>query len=242
MGRELAIAFPEAREQFELADRVLGERYEQPLSGYVFPPPSFTPEEQRRRQSELTDTHVAQAALGATELAYLRVLETLGVVPELTAGHSYGEFVALAAAGGIAVEQLLRVSEARGRFMKEAGAGRGRRDGGRRRAPDALAPLLEGGGVVAANLNSPRQTVLSGPQEHVEAAVEWCRERGVGARMLPVACAFHSPHVAGAAAALRAAARAHQPRRPARAGVLQHDRRGARAADRRRSPRCSPST
>ena len=65
-------------------------------------------------------------------------------------------------------------------------------------APDALAALLEGGGVVAANLNSPRQTVLSGPQEHVEAAVEWCRERGVGARMLPVACAFHSPHVAGA--------------------------------------------
>jgi acyl transferase domain-containing protein/NAD(P)H-dependent flavin oxidoreductase YrpB (nitropropane dioxygenase family)/NAD(P)-dependent dehydrogenase (short-subunit alcohol dehydrogenase family) len=198
MGRELALAFPEAREQFELADRVLADCYEQPLSGYVFPPPSFTPEEQRRCQSELTDTHVAQAALGATELAYLRVLETLGIVPELTAGHSYGEFVALAAAGGIDVEQLLRVSEARGRFMKEASAVEAGAMAAVDAAPDALAPLLEGGGVVAANLNSPRQTVLSGPQEHVEAAVEWCRERGVGARMLPVACAFHSPHVAGA--------------------------------------------
>ncbi len=131
MGRELAIAFPEASEQFELADRVLAGSYEQPLSGYVFPPPSFTPEEQRRRQSELTDTHVAQAALGATELAYLRVLETLGIVPELTAGHSYGEFVALAAAGGIDVEQLLR--GLRGpRALDEGGQrGRGRRDGGR---------------------------------------------------------------------------------------------------------------
>jgi acyl transferase domain-containing protein/NAD(P)H-dependent flavin oxidoreductase YrpB (nitropropane dioxygenase family)/NAD(P)-dependent dehydrogenase (short-subunit alcohol dehydrogenase family) len=198
MGRELAIAFPEAREQFELADRVLADCYEQPLSSYVFPPPSFTSEEQRRRQAELTDTHVAQAALGATELAYLRVLETLGIVPELTAGHSYGEFVALAAAGGIEVQQLLRVSEARGRFMREAGAAEAGAMAAVDAPPDALAPLLEGGGVVAANLNSPRQTVLSGPQEHVEAAVEWCRERGVGARMLPVACAFHSPHVAGA--------------------------------------------
>jgi acyl transferase domain-containing protein/NAD(P)H-dependent flavin oxidoreductase YrpB (nitropropane dioxygenase family) len=198
MGRELALAFPEAREQFELADRVLADCYEQPLSGYVFPPPSFTPEEQRGRQAQLTDTHVAQAALGATELAYLRVLETLGIVPELTAGHSYGEFVALAAAGGIDVQQLLRVSEARGRFMKEAGAAEAGAMAAVDAPPDALAALLEGGGVVAANLNSPRQTVLSGPQEHVEAAVEWCRERGVGARMLPVACAFHSPHVAGA--------------------------------------------
>src|SRR5262249_58593793 len=49
-----------------------------------------------------------------------------------------------------------------------------------------------------ANINSPRQTVLSGAREHVEAAVEWCRGRDIGARMLPVACAFHSPQVAGA--------------------------------------------
>jgi acyl transferase domain-containing protein/NAD(P)H-dependent flavin oxidoreductase YrpB (nitropropane dioxygenase family)/NADP-dependent 3-hydroxy acid dehydrogenase YdfG len=198
MGRELAIAFPEARDRFELADRVLAERYERPLSGYVFPPPSFTPEEKDRRQAELTDTHVAQAALGATELAYLSVLERLGVEPELTAGHSYGEFAALAAAGSLDAEQLLAISEARGRFMKQAAEA----EAGAMVAVDAppaeLTALLEGGGVVAANLNSPRQTVLSGPREHVEAALEWCREREIGARMLPVACAFHSPHVAGA--------------------------------------------
>ena len=45
MGRELALAFPEAREAFELADRVLAERYAQPLSRYIFPPPTFTDEE-----------------------------------------------------------------------------------------------------------------------------------------------------------------------------------------------------
>ncbi len=198
MGRELAMAFPEALEQFELADRILADFYERPLSSYVFPPPSFTPEERRRRQAELTDTHVAQAAIGATELAYLAVLRALGVEPDRTAGHSYGEFAALAAAGGIDAEQMLRISEARGRFMKEAAAAEAGAMVAVEAPPEALTQLLEGGGVVAANLNSPRQTVLSGPREHVEAAVEWCRDRDIGARMLPVACAFHSPHVAGA--------------------------------------------
>ena len=79
MVRELAIAFPEAREPFELADQVLAGSYPQPLSRYIFPPPTFTEEEARRRHAELTDTHVAQAALGAAELAYLRVLSSLGV-------------------------------------------------------------------------------------------------------------------------------------------------------------------
>ncbi len=78
MGRELAIAFPEAREQFELADRVLAGRYERPLSGFVFPPPALAADEKRARQAALTDTHVAQPALGAAELACLGVLDTLG--------------------------------------------------------------------------------------------------------------------------------------------------------------------
>jgi acyl transferase domain-containing protein/NAD(P)H-dependent flavin oxidoreductase YrpB (nitropropane dioxygenase family) len=198
MGGEIAIAFPEARERIEFAERVLADSYERPLSSYIFPPPSFTEEQRSSDQSQLTDTHVAQAALGATELAYIEVLASFGIRPELTAGHSYGEFSALAAAGGIDAEQLMRISEARGRFMKEAAAA----EAGAMVAVDAepadLVALLEGGGVVTANLNSPRQTVLSGPREHVEAAVEWCRERQIGARMLPVSCAFHSPHVAAA--------------------------------------------
>jgi acyl transferase domain-containing protein/NAD(P)H-dependent flavin oxidoreductase YrpB (nitropropane dioxygenase family)/NAD(P)-dependent dehydrogenase (short-subunit alcohol dehydrogenase family) len=198
MGRELALAFGEAREQLELADRVLAGKYERSLSRYIFPPPTFTADERRARQAELTNTHVAQAALGATELACLHVLGSLGVEPEMTAGHSYGEFTALHAAGGLDAEQLLAISEARGRFMKEAAEAEAGAMVAVEAPPEALTQLLEGGGVVTANLNSPTQTVLSGPREHVEAAVEWCRERDISARMLPVACAFHSPHVAGA--------------------------------------------
>jgi acyl transferase domain-containing protein len=198
MGRELALAFPEALECFERVDRVLADRYEQPLSHYVFPPPSFTPEEARRRQAELTETHVAQAALGATDLAYLRVLRALGVEPQMTAGHSYGELVALCGAGSLAEEDLLQLSEARGRYMREAAAGEAGAMAAVDAAPDSLRPVLERGDVVAANLNAPEQTVLSGTRARVEAAVEWCQGHDIRARLLPVACAFHSPHVAPA--------------------------------------------
>ena len=198
MAREVTIAFPEAREPFERADRVLATRYEQPLSRYVFPPPSFTREEQQRRQTELTDTHVAQAALGATDLAYLRVLRALGVEPDLTAGHSYGELVALAAAGSLDEDELLRLSEARGRYMAEAADGEPGAMAAVDAPPDRLEPLLTDGTLVAANLNAPEQTVLSGPRERIDAALQWCREHDLRARALPVACAFHSPHVAAA--------------------------------------------
>jgi acyl transferase domain-containing protein/NADP-dependent 3-hydroxy acid dehydrogenase YdfG len=198
MGRELALAFPEALECFERADRVLADRYEEPLSHYVFPPPSFTPEEARRRQAELTETHVAQAALGATDLAYLRVLRALGVEPQMTAGHSYGELVALCGAGSLAEEDLLKLSEARGRYMREAAAGEAGAMAAVDAAPDSLRPVLERGDVVAANLNAPEQTVLSGPRARVEAAIAWCQGQDIRARPLSVACAFHSPHVAPA--------------------------------------------
>ena len=195
MGGDLAIAFYQARETFEFADRVLANRYEQPLSRFIFPPPQFSEDERQRRQQELTETHVAQAALGATELACVRVLDQLGIQPEMAAGHSYGEFAALASAGCLADDELLRLSEARGRFMGEAAAASSGAMAAVDSAPGALAPLLEQSELVAANLNAPEQTVLSGPRDQIDAAMEWCSGQGMRARVLPVACAFHSPHV-----------------------------------------------
>src|SRR5581483_737578 len=117
MARELAVAFPEVRECYERSDRVLRGRHERPLSSYVFPPPIFTREDEQRLEAALTETHVAQPALGATDFALFHLLRSFGVEPEMTAGHSYGEFVALAAAGSIGEDDLLRLSEARGRFI-----------------------------------------------------------------------------------------------------------------------------
>ena len=116
----------------------------------------------------------------------------------MTAGHSYGELVALCAAGSLTEDDLLRLSEARGRCMRDAAAGTAGAMAAVRADLESLEPLLEAGKVVTANLNAPDQTVVSGPREDIEAAIEWCRERGLPARLLPVSCAFHSPHVAPA--------------------------------------------
>ena len=198
MAREVATEFPVVRRTFELADEVLDGRLGGASSGYVFPPPAFTPDEREALQQALTETDVAQPALGATELAYLRLLRELGVEPDMTAGHSYGEFVALAAAGAMSEEDMLRISEARGRFIREEAAGDLGTMAGINAAPEALAELLTDPDIHLANLNSPRQTVVAGGQAAIDRALAWCRDQRIGARQLPVACAFHSPYVAPA--------------------------------------------
>ncbi|HTE59387.1 MAG TPA: SDR family NAD(P)-dependent oxidoreductase [Solirubrobacteraceae bacterium] len=198
MGRDLAVAFPELRECLERADRVLAGRHDQPLSRYVFPPPAFTPDEQRGREADLTQTDVAQPALGAIDLGYLALLRSFGVEPQLVAGHSYGEFVALAAAGSLDEAGLLHLSEARGRFIREGAAEESGAMAAIDASPDVLAGLLEAEDLVLANLNAPEQTVVSGSRAAIEAAIAWCAERDLRARALPVACAFHSRYVAPA--------------------------------------------
>ena len=83
MLRELALYFPEMRERFEVADGVLADRLGQPLSTYVFPPPRFTQEEERARQRALTETNVAQPALGAASLGVFRLLKVFGFPPQI---------------------------------------------------------------------------------------------------------------------------------------------------------------
>ncbi|HEU4403010.1 MAG TPA: beta-ketoacyl synthase N-terminal-like domain-containing protein, partial [Candidatus Polarisedimenticolia bacterium] len=120
MLRDLAIHFTEVRVEFERAEAALAGRLPEPLGRRIFPPPAFTSEEQHQRQQALTATDVAQPALGAAGLAMLRLLGALGVRPDMLAGHSYGEYVALCAAGVFDAETLALLSNARGRSILEA--------------------------------------------------------------------------------------------------------------------------
>ncbi len=202
MMRDVAVLFPEARTTFERADAALTDQFVQPLSRFVFPPPGFTEQEEQRQQAELTETNIAQPALGAADMAMFHLLRTLGVQSQMVAGHSYGEFVALYAAGVFDEETLLLVSEARGRFIRE---GAGENSGAMAAVeaePAVLTPLLAGLDVTLANMNSPQQTVVSGTRDDVEAVVARCAAGEIRARMLPVSCAFHSPLVAPAQARL----------------------------------------
>lgn len=168
---------------------------------------SPSPEEEAAQQAALTDTRMAQPALGIAGLAMFHVLAELGVRPDMAAGHSYGELVALCAAGAMDEPSLLALSRLRGERIVEAAAGAS--DPGTMAAVSAdastvLARIGAFEGVVVANENSPVQTVISGPTAGVRAAVAALLEDGVAATPIPVACAFHSPLVAGACDAFAA--------------------------------------
>ncbi|MGH3916817.1 MAG: beta-ketoacyl synthase N-terminal-like domain-containing protein, partial [Pseudonocardiaceae bacterium] len=120
MLRDLAMHFPEVRQAFELADEVLTDQVDKPLSDYIFPPPGFNPDDERARVGALRRTDRAQPALGAAGMGLSRLLAAVGVRPDLTAGHSYGEYTALCAAGVINEEVLYHLSQARGRCIIDA--------------------------------------------------------------------------------------------------------------------------
>jgi acyl transferase domain-containing protein/NAD(P)H-dependent flavin oxidoreductase YrpB (nitropropane dioxygenase family)/NAD(P)-dependent dehydrogenase (short-subunit alcohol dehydrogenase family)/acyl carrier protein len=199
MLRELAVHFHEVREAFETADRTLAGRLERPLSAYVFPPPRFGDDEERAARKAVTATNVAQPALGAAAVGLLDLLRALNVRPALCAGHSYGEYAALCAAGCLTPDQLFAVSEARGRFIVEEARG----DLGTMAAVEAdeektRALVGDLPDLWIANLNSPRQTIVSGTKTAVAEALKRLETHGVAGQPLPVACAFHSPLVAPA--------------------------------------------
>ncbi|MGW1108986.1 acyltransferase domain-containing protein [Streptomyces sp. NPDC002540] len=118
MGADLAMRVPQARAVW---DRTAGiELGDRPLHRVVFPVPGFTDEERAAQQALLTRTEWAQPALAAQSMALLGVLRALGVEPDCVAGHSFGELVALHAAGALDEESLLRLARCRGELMNEA--------------------------------------------------------------------------------------------------------------------------
>ncbi|WP_257388388.1 type I polyketide synthase, partial [Tahibacter caeni] len=148
-----------------------------------------------RRSDELARTENAQPALGLASMALLNLLRELGVDGAMAAGHSFGEIVALHAAGVVTEADAVRIARRRGELMRDAAAGG---SGAMcalacpiERARELIGPLL-----AIANHNAPEQVVVSGPLEAI-AALE---AKGVAAKRLPVAAAFHSAQVAPACA------------------------------------------
>ncbi|MFD8000719.1 SDR family NAD(P)-dependent oxidoreductase [Streptomyces mirabilis] len=194
MFAELFVAFPELQRHLRL---------DETTARVLFPPAAFDETGRKEQRERITDTTVAQPALGLTGLAAFQLLTRAGVRPAMAAGHSYGELAALAAAGALTPEALLRISRERAAAILRA---TGEGDPGTMAAvaagePEVAAALTAAGlagSVVTANRNSPRQTVISGPTEDVLTAVERLRAHGLGAKRIPVACAFHSPLVAAA--------------------------------------------
>lgn len=186
MGQALAESYPAAQAVFDEVDDALGEA----LSKLIW----------EGDQDELTLTQNAQPALMATSLAAMRALEAEGVEIEaanFVAGHSLGEYSALAASGALSIADCARLLRTRGKAMQEAvPVGEG-----------AMAAILgldfaavqdvaneagEAGVCQAANDNDPGQVVVSGHKAAVDRAIELAKERGAKrAMLLPVSAPFH---------------------------------------------------
>jgi malonyl CoA-acyl carrier protein transacylase len=154
-------------------------------------------------------TRWAQPAIYCAALAGARELVVEG---DVMAGHSLGEITALVAADAIGAEDGLRLVAARGRLMQEAAEETG--DGGmtavraREDNRDAIADVAAEAGVQIANDNAPDQLVLSGAVDALDTAEDLLKERGIRAKRLPVAGAFHSPLMGPAVEPFRAAVEA----------------------------------
>jgi [acyl-carrier-protein] S-malonyltransferase len=199
MGKGLAEAFAPARQVFEDVDAALGEK----LSETIWNGPAET----------LTLTENAQPALMAVSLAALRALETeagldLARDAAFVAGHSLGEYSALAAARSLTVADAARLLRIRGRAMQKAvpvGVGAmAALIGVDLDAAKAIAQEAATGAVcAAANDNGGGQVVLSGDKSAVERAVEIAKGKGVKrAMMLPVSAPFHCALMQPAAEAM----------------------------------------
>jgi len=198
MGRSLHDAFGAAREVFQEVDEALGEK----LSRLIFEGP----------EDQLTLTANAQPALMAVSLAATRALArefTTDVTKAaFVAGHSLGEYSALAAAGALSVSDAARLLRRRGQAMQAAvpvGAGAMAALIGKVDVATAEAIAAEGaaaGVVVVANDNNVGNVVISGTKAGVDAAIAAAKAKGVRAIPLAVSAPFHSPLMAPAAAAM----------------------------------------
>src|SRR5262249_26159232 len=124
MLRDLACLFPEALDALATANAAgaaqATESEARRLSDYVYPPTTFDAERRKQNDRDLRDTRTAQPAIGAVSFRAGRVLsERFGLTADCFAGHSYGELVALAAAGRLKEADLFALSRVRGRLMAE---------------------------------------------------------------------------------------------------------------------------
>jgi acyl transferase domain-containing protein len=185
---ELFAVFPELRDY-------LGP----PWAELLFPAAAFDPDVKRLQTDRIRDTRAAQPVLGICGLAVYHLLERLGIRPDMSGGHSYGELVALSVAGAFNARTLLELSTARADAILSAAGEDPGTMAAVTGAADEVAAALADHDVTLANLNAPAQVVISGSAQGVAAAVETLENQGLTAKRLQVACAFHSPLVAGAA-------------------------------------------
>lgn len=223
MLRPLYSTEPIVTETFAEANRVMTPLLGKPLTEFVFVDES-DPAAVAKADEDLRQTAITQPAVLAIDLALTRLLAAYGIEPDMTMGHSLGEYGALVASGALPFEDALEAVSARGRGMTRVAVA----DKGKMAA--VFAPLAEierilktvDGYAVIANINSEHQAVIGGATDAVTQAMAVLQKAGYEVSALPVSHAFHTSIVAPASEPLRQElARLHleSPRLPIVANV-----------------------
>ncbi|MBV8325012.1 type I polyketide synthase [Chryseobacterium sp.] len=189
MARDLFVVFP--------AMRKLMDDYPE-LEKVVFPSKTFDEAALKQQKETIKDTRLAQPLLGIVDLALAKFLQSLGIVPDMLAGHSYGELPALCFAGVFGEEKLVELSIQRAHAILDSVEGG---DPGSMLAASAtrerLEPILaKAEGCYPVNFNAPTQCVIAGSTASINQLLEILKQEGISAKKLEVACAFHSPLLA----------------------------------------------
>ena len=233
---------PIVAETFAEADRIMTPLLGKPLTDFIFVDAKDATAV-AQAEEDLRQTAITQPAVLATDMAMTRLLAAYGIQPDMTMGHSLGEYGALVASGALPFADALEAVSARGREMTRVSFA----DNGRMAA--VFAPLEEierilktvNGYVVIANINSDHQGVIGGASKAVEQAMELLQKAGYEVAPLTVSHAFHTSIVAPASEPLRqvlARLRLQSPRLPIVANVngeFYPDRCGCGAEDARHS-------
>lgn len=203
MMRDLACSFPQMLKSLADADHTFASAMEETsaprLSKYVYPHSVFNAEDLGQSEEVLRDTVIAQPALAAISRGTLAVLQHFGIQPSATAGHSFGELVALYAAGWYDARSLQTLSGIRGQVMaKESGNHGAMLAVSASQAKVEELIRAENLNLVIANKNGPNQFVLSGPSEDIDRALRVLDRQAIRSKKLSVSAAFHSPLVAAA--------------------------------------------
>ncbi|RLJ72817.1 polyketide-type polyunsaturated fatty acid synthase PfaA [Pedobacter alluvionis] len=189
MARDLFVVFPEMRKLLTAYPE-----YEKIL----FPNTVFNEADAKAQKERIKDTRMAQPLLGIVDLAIANFLKSLGIVPDMVAGHSYGELPALCFAGAFEDEALVYLSAERAQSILNAVENG---DPGTMLAVSAKQEDLSqymGGikDVYPVNFNAPTQCVIAGSTAAIGQLAAVLKEAKISFRPLEVACAFHSPLVA----------------------------------------------
>ncbi|MEX2668382.1 beta-ketoacyl synthase N-terminal-like domain-containing protein, partial [Candidatus Uabimicrobium amorphum] len=197
MFQNLAAQFPQMAQAIATMDENFQAFYEneaQKISDFIYPLSKFAENEILQDEQELKNTKIAQPAIGAVSLGLLKILQYFGIDPDIVAGHSYGELVALCAGNVLSEQDFCQLSLLRGKLMAASSEQSSSMLAVQSNLDEVAQTIEENNLQLAiANKNAPQQFVLSGITSEIERAAKIFKEKKIRNKKLAVSNAFHSP-------------------------------------------------